>query len=468
MVPNPDWAGFVSPSRPNRFFGPVFFEKIFLLPCLLLNIMKGWRLNEKVSNREMALAFEEIYYRARQKHEEGSHEKALAQAMPLMAYPGQMTNENHWAQAWELFGGIVGGMGMEALSQHAMRVVVDQQNAKALYHLGYELNEQRFPEIAATVLNEAHLLDPFNEAILSELVVSFESAGMFDMAFMYLSGSVEFFPEDSVCHYLYCFNALMCGEVATARNVFSSCSQNQEVARDKGWKRISRILDRLDSLGGELGKQELRKWHFVLTGGILLHCSLHAEHQMHGRYGHFRESRLVVRKGVERLRACFQTWKHQPEAIYFFPDSKSEVLARVFGELEQIPVAPWLPHRGHEPGLYVIYDLRNADLAYLEKFETRREGQFLWAHMLCWVEDFPVTADFHTLMFQSSDRNWQVRNREEVASEVREVLKLDYLENPFDALEPYLHLVQELGKFPEGQPREKYFQGSPVYTNRKE
>lgn len=415
----------------------------------------------------MEISFDDIYFRAQQKHLEGAQEQAFAQIRPLIEYPGMMVTAQQWKLTWELLGGIAGGMGKEKLSHLSMRVALENEDSKVLYSLGYELNENEFPQMAATVLNEAHMLDPMNEAVLSELAVAFENAGMFDLAYLYLSGSIDFVPEGSICRYSLAFNALMCGEVEEARRMMEECMGKEKGQHKYAWERVQRILERLDLLGGELEKDKLREWHFVLTGGILLHRSLHgSEAKLPGRYQYFKDSSRVMRKGIERLRACFRTWGNSPKQVFYFPDTKSEILARAFATIEGVQAQAWSSENAHSPGLFVAYDLRKTSSKFVQGFETRREGQFLWAHMLCWVEDFPLTADFHTLMFQHNEDPGRVDGSVDLEFELQQILGTSYEENPYDPLENYLGFIHQVGQFPSVGVRERYFQGSPVKGRR--
>ncbi len=435
----------------------------------------------------MDLDYHDIFQVAGAHHSDGDHRKAFAELRKLLEYPGEMNGEDSWADVWQLFGSIAGAMGFEKLSHLAIKAGDEPHDAQLLYSLGYELIEVNLPLIAATPLNQAHLMLPDNEAILSELSTAFENAGHYDLAYMHLSCASQVLKESFMCRYLLAFNGIMSGHLEEGREIYPSLSsppdENFEFMRD----RIGNFLERADRLAEitDLGHHDLRGWHYVLTGGMLLHLSPYGfDEPMRGRYCYVQDSYGLVREGVERLRASLHTWGIRPESVLYYPDKNSEVLARVVARLEDVDIQAW--SEGQEipegPTLIIAYDLGHTSGEFIRAFLERKPNQFLWAHALHWVEDFPITADFCTFMYEFNLAPWEgggasidpVTQAQTVteddpapASELAErVLIAEIEDNPVDEMEEFLSFIHAVGQPASGDRREKYFQGSPVKSNR--
>ena len=433
----------------------------------------------------MELNFEHSHDAAMELHQAGEHLKAFQELKRVMEYPGFMHGDGEWAKGWHLLGSIAGAMGFERLSQLAIRAGDNPHDPKLLYNLGYELIEVQLPKVAATPLNQAHLMCPTNEAILSELSTAFENAGCYDLAYMNLCSCEAVLEESYMCRYLLAFNAIMCGQLEASREAFAKLGdppdENYAFMRD----RIGMFLDRAQALEsmGRLGKCDLRGWHHVLSGSVLLHLSPYGfDKPMRGRYAYRQDSVESVREGIERVRATLCTWGEKVEQVVYWTDRDSEVLARAYGELEGLPVLSWEEAGANAAGLFVAYDLSEVSPEFLQAVQDRLPGQRLWAHALQWTVDFPVAADFHTFMHQHNKAPWSETcmsfdpetgemlvgpsKRCDVESLVEEVLEAEIEANPVDELECFLEFVQAVGPPPSEGKRSKYFHGSPVCSNR--
>lgn len=435
----------------------------------------------------MELNYHAIFQAASAFHDEGDHRKAFAELRKLLEYPGELNAEDSWKDVWHLFGSIAGAMGFEKLSHLAIKAGDQPHNAQLLYSLGYELIEVHLPLIAATPLNQAHLMLPDNEAILSELSTAFENAGLYDLAYMHLSCAKDVLKESFMCRYLLAFNGIMSGHLAEGREIYQTLAAPPDENFAFMRERIGNFLDRADKLTNvsDLGSHDLRGWHFVLTGGLLLHLSQYGfDEPMRGRYCYLQDTYSLVREGIERVRASLHTWGVRTLTVVFFPDRNSEVLARAFAELEGANLTQWFD--GHEapqgPTLYLAYDLGQTSSEFIRECLDRKPDQFLWGHALNWVEDFPITPDFTTFMYQFNIAPWEgggaaidPETQEQTITEddpapvadlARKVLEAEINDNPVDEMEDFLSFIHAVGLPSVNCRREKYFQGSPVKSNR--
>lgn len=432
----------------------------------------------------MELNFNHSYENSKEHHEAGDHLKAFQELSQVMEYPGFMHGEGEWLLGWQLLGSIAGAMGFERLSHLAIRAGDLPHDPKVLYNLGYELVEVDLPKIAATPLNQAHLMCPDNEAILTELSAAFENSGCYDLAYMNLASSGAILEESYMCRYLLAFNAIMSGHLKECKAAFPGLDNppddNFAFMRD----RIARFLARAEALADleRLDNSDLRGWHHVLSASLLLHLSPYGfDAPMRGRYAFVQDNLELVRTGLQRLLAAVQTWNLDLQQVICWEDRESKIIGAAFAKLSGLPLRSWDEVPADAPGLYVAYDLQKTSSEFLQRFLDRKPGQWLWGHALQWTEDFPIAADFVTFMYQHNSSPWDSKMRfdeekQEMVTDppvkadedklVAELLATEVEDNPVDGMEEFLAFVQTIGPLVDSGRREKYFQGSPVRSNR--
>ena len=121
---------------------------------------------------------------------------------------------------------------------------------------------------------------------------------------------------------------------------------------------IRGICERADRVAGAcaLDGRDLRGWHYVLTGGLVLHQSPYGfDEPMHGRYAWLADSLPRVATGLDRLAALVAPLALP--CIYAPPGRDHEIVAHAASHRLGIPVAPWPAVGVPAPGLVVMYDL---------------------------------------------------------------------------------------------------------------
>src|SRR5258708_13714115 len=89
-------------------------------------------------------------------------------------------------------------------------------------------------------------------------------------------------------------------------------------------------------------RRDLRGWHFVLTGGLLLHLSPHGfDEGMNGRYAFVQDSGALCLEGIQRLRAVLDTLKCTVPRVFELPERSSAILAHAVAQLLHCPLVPW-------------------------------------------------------------------------------------------------------------------------------
>ena len=360
---------------------------------------------------------------------------------------------------------------------------------EALYAAGYECVEQQLWWPGACVLQRAlaRTEDGTEEriAVLGELVAALESDGRHVEACTHLRANPSALADRFVMRYLLAFNTLMCGELTAARLRASEVGQPGSEDERTMAQRLTDMLARADAAGklGPLDGRDLRGWHFVTTGGLLLHLSPFGfDEGMHGRHAMTQDSAVRCRLGLLRLHAVLDSMDRTPERILLLPDRHSQVLGRAAAAMYGLPAEPYAPDRD---GLVIAYDLAELED---ESLGEHRAGQVLFAHATCWTDPPPVCPDVTTYLYQVNiapgvDPEAYLSGEPELEDdpeddtlEVRVQCILDAIvddevdELPEDGIDRLAEFAETVGPLcsvlrQEG-PRERLWEGGPVTSNR--
>ncbi len=387
--------------------------------------------------------------------------------------------------ALALLPSVFAALGARALAERAASASLAPTDAERLYALGYQLIEDGLAAVAVTVLARGVELFPDSEVLLTELVAALEAELAYHDAARVLAARPALVERSFLCRYLWAFDSLMSGDLATAREQAPRLLA-AEPAQQRMAARITAMLARADDLGGTcaLDGGDLRGWHRVITGGLLLHLSPYGfDEPMRGRYAWLQDSWSLLRHGLERLRAVLAAWAWAPPCVYAPPGRDHEALASAAATILGVPMAPWPAVGAPAPGLVVAYDLATLPPRELERIAQRRPDQVVYAHVTVWTEDAPVAADVTALLVQRVVPPWGRQLR--IDPDTGKAGEAD--EDPRDASglaaeivgaappaaeaiavddEPGLMAVaRRIGPGVPG-PRERAWAGSPVASNR--
>jgi hypothetical protein len=209
-----------------------------------------------------------------------------------------------------------------------------------------------------------------------------------------------------LCRYLLAFNAAMAGRLELTRAALPTLApdNSDEEAMEAT---LAGIVARADQVDGVtvLDDRDLRGWHYVLTGGLLLHQSPYGfDEPMHGRYAWLGDSIARVATGVERLAALVHDLALP--CVYAPPGRSHEILASAVATRLGLPIAPWPAIGVPAPGLVVLYDLAELPPADVARLVPRRAEQIVFAHASPWTEDSPIAADVTMLLYQTLTPPW--------------------------------------------------------------
>lgn len=340
----------------------------------------------------------------------GDRAAALAAFRPALEYPGRL-GDGDWADALSVFARIAAAFAGDEWAQHALAAAGAPDDVGALYQLGYQMIEQSLHDMAATVLARAHRLAPAEEGVLTEFVAALERAGRHGEACRVLRAAPGVLAASPVSRYLLGYNALMTGDLIEPRAVLRDMGEpdDERVAYMVGQLRA--MVRRADAVRGvtPLDDADLRGWHFVVTGGLLLHLSPYGfDEGMRGRYAYFQDSPALCLEGLRRLEAVLAAWGTRPDRVFLLDDRDSTILGLAAARVLGLPAEPWPATSGNDrPGLVVAYDLRKATDPAVQSLYDHRPGQLLWSHASSWTDESPFAADLTTYLYQYNVSPWE-------------------------------------------------------------
>jgi len=308
------------------------------------------------------------------------------------------------AQWVGMLGTLAGKRGAPQLEELALAVVSDPDSPDRLYDLGFALIDAGVPNVAATILWRCLGLVGDSEEVVCELVSALETAMAYEDAYAILAERVTLRAGSFLCQYLYAFDAAMTGRLDVVRDavgrLVTDVPEHQSMRGT-----IDRIVERADRVSGvcPLDDEDLRGWHYVLTGGLLLHRSPYGyPTPMHGRFAWLQDSHARIATGLARLRPLVAGIP----CVYAVEGRAHEIVAHAAAQRFGLPFAPWPAIGVPAPGLIVAYSLDELPRSTLNVLSQRRPDQILFAHASPWTHDFPIAPDVTTLLCQSLAAPW--------------------------------------------------------------
>jgi hypothetical protein len=332
-----------------------------------------------------------------------------------MEYPGQLGDDpERWREALTVFARIATGLADDAFATLVRRAADAPDDALALYDLGCGLIEQNLNGIAATVLARANLLVPNMELVVIGLASALERDFKFHEACRFLRAAPELVEQSFECCYALAYNALMTGDLIESRQLLRDLDPGDYPDVTAMIDRIAGMLSRADAVQGatRLNETDLRGWHFVLTGGVLLHLSpFDFDEGMRGRYAYTTDGPSRCLEGIRRLASVLEAWSAWPARVWLLPNPESASLGSATAQVLGLPGERWPAGGTTEPGLIVAYDLSTLDETLVAQVREHRRGQFLWAHASCWTAEPPFAADLTTYLYQYNVSPWMEQGR---------------------------------------------------------
>jgi hypothetical protein len=306
-------------------------------------------------------------------------------------------------------GALVGG---EALTQAAVALQRDPFDHRAMFELGYELYEHGAADVSVPVFRELLRLLPGHPDVLSELVASLDQCGRHNESAWLLREHRSQISGHFTLSYLLAFESVLTGDLETARDAYALLPAADDEGQLEMRHRVHDMLARAEAGAAcsELDENDLRGWHFVITGGILTARSPYgAEDGMNGRWAAVYDSYESVHAGLRRVYAVLAAWQRLPPQIMSLPDRASQAVAGAAAAIFGVELADW--EGRSDAGLVVAYDLADADAGTLQSLAAHRPGQALYVHAARWTIPPPVAPDLVSTLYQQLIPPWGPRMR---------------------------------------------------------
>lgn len=318
-----------------------------------------------------------------------------------LKYPGQIENREELKALTDIMARCFAEFGNESLQQACEALAQDSINSDTLYQLGFELVNTQYPDIASTVLSYALWQSPQDLRILYELTASLEMQGLYELALKYLKESNT---DAFLARYLMAFNTLMTGDIAGSEKITTTLTANSESSNHM-LKRLHAIFARAEAVDGvtSLDKSDYRGWHFILTGGLLLHLPDPKENS-YGQYHYLEDSESLCKEGIYRLCLIFDVWKMEIPRILSFDNPESQRLGLAFSDILGIPEKKVVTPK--EAGLFVIYDHSNVISEVMDIISKHKSGNQIYCHASQFTREYKVAPDFTNLMYSSIISPW--------------------------------------------------------------
>ena len=312
------------------------------------------------------------------------------------------TADHSLSELAPLVGRLARLVGFDDLGAAAAAFAARPADLGALYEFGRFCHRRGLSFVAVPALREAVRRDPDAEDLLIGLVFSLRAEGLHAEAVGALLKRGQ--RLDRRLRRILALEALLAGRLPLAREQFALLPPDDRSADLRG------MLARADVTGSPLDEQDLRGWHFALTGGILGSLSPYAwDAGMAGRWAYLGDSVELCRHGLHRLGVILAAAGLRPSSVSLLPDRDSEILGHAAAQLFGLPAVPYEPSRADT--LVVAYELGEANPKLVETLRTRAPGQLLFEHASCWTDPAPVWADVSTLLAQFVVRPWGEHHR---------------------------------------------------------
>jgi hypothetical protein len=369
---------------------------------------------------------------------------------------------------------------MDQLVRFCSAVILDPDDGQGLYDLGWQLNEVGLTAIAVPMLRRLQGIAPNQGPLVAELITALEGDGQHDGAVQVLLAEAELL-SDFRLRYLLVFNAFMSANVDVALEHLEALE-----AIDDGQRfmllTVRSMAERYGRTKGvfTLSNVDVRGWHFVLNGGLLLHLSSAGFAEgMHGRYAFVQGSLHAMRAGLERCTAVFERWGYSPEIVLYLPDLGSRALAQAAASLWGVGCEAY---SAGAVGCVVANDLDALDREGQASLRARPAGQVLYVHNAKWTSPPAFTPDVLYMLSQHLVALWEPQMRlgddgqmagsepsDEPASYWAEQIlgadvEVDQVASG-DSVAELLALAGSVGA-PSGLERSRFWEGGPVSSNR--
>ncbi len=267
----------------------------------------------------------------------------------------------------------------------------------ALYDLGHALVEAKRPDLAVAILAHAVERSPAKTAALAELAAALELQGRNREVVAVLDAHPALIAAEPLLTYLRAFDAIVVADLDSARSLLPQLHAATDQRYQFMAARLGSMLARADGLRsrGRLADDDLRGWHFVLTGGVLVHDQ---------RLDKTWDSAARVKGAVHDLALVLEALGLDLPALLHPPERNCELVARAAAALLDRPATKW--YGGDEHGLLVVYDARDLIPELRQALVQHRPGQPLYMRAAEHATEQPTAPDLLGYLYERNTSPW--------------------------------------------------------------
>ncbi|MDY0058840.1 MAG: hypothetical protein RBU45_03440 [Myxococcota bacterium] len=328
--------------------------------------------------------------------------------LPLLDPPDGLREPGQWTDALELLARVTAETHSPPLAERCQLAASRPDDPAPLLELARAALEAELPGLAVAALARARAREPERLALLEEQVAALETMGLHREAARLLQESTSRTPGAFLTRYLLAFNLLLAGELRFAREALTTLGPPADATERFLQARLAGMLARAEVVAAvtPLDADDLRGWHFVISGGLLLlPAPPGTPGSDRGRWERSEDDETRCRQALARLAGVLSALALAPPRVLSFPDRENETLALAAAELLGVPCAPFAPSAG--PGLVVAYDLARVLPELVATLHHHAPGQLLWAHAARWTREQPVVGDLLSFLYRRNVSPWE-------------------------------------------------------------
>lgn len=285
------------------------------------------------------------------------------------------------------------------------------ERAQALFDFGYACVERGIAFLAIRPLSAAVELEPQAVPIRTELAAAYEREGRHREAVAALRGYDGELPW--LARYQLTYNAILAGDLVEAEAAYAALPVPEEESWAAAREKVRAMLVRAAAArvhDGGLDAQDLRGWHFALTGGLLINISPWGfDAGMTGRWAMVGDSYASCVEVLRRVGVVLEARELRPQSVSLLPDRDSVILGLAAARYLGLPTVPFAPERPDT--LIVAYDLNDCDGETLAALRTRTPGQILFERATNWTDPPLAAADISGFLRQTVMTPWDAKLR---------------------------------------------------------
>ncbi len=285
-----------------------------------------------------------------------------------------------------------------------------------LFNLAYALIDAEWPEFAANIFRMLYNSGLKEEAVVTEYAIALERSGYNEEAMKILQENLPIVEKSLYLSYVLAFNAINAGYPVQTKKAFELMKKNYDSTAQfhtTFLERVRNFITRHDAISKKiyLVKNDLREWHFIINGSILLYYSPFGWDQMHGRFGALQEDVFSMKIGVIRMAEAMKKLNLGVKTILFVDNYQSKILATALSKVTGLPLKEITPKNEDEKGLISLYKWDNLTPELQEKLHKKHDGQYMWVHSDNWIGEHGYEPDFVTHLSQYCSDPWEPQLR---------------------------------------------------------